>query len=64
MIWAFEVDGAQPLFARRFSAAALERELLLRPIGETVYFMPPYVIDDEQAALLTGRTVELLDRVP
>src|ERR1700730_14221543 len=64
MIWAFEVEAAQPLFARRFCAAALERELLLRPIGETVYFMPPYVIDDEQAALLTGRTVALLDRVP
>ncbi len=64
MIWAFEVDGAQPLFARRFSAAALERELLLRPIGDTVYFMPPYVIDEEQAAMLTGRTAELLDRVP
>jgi adenosylmethionine-8-amino-7-oxononanoate aminotransferase len=64
MIWAFEVDGVEPLFARRFSAAALERELLLRPIGHTVYFMPPYVIDEEQAALLTGRTVELLDRVP
>ena len=64
MIWAFEVDGVEPLFARRFSAAALERELLLRPIGNTVYFMPPYVIDEEQAALLTERTVELLDRVP
>jgi adenosylmethionine-8-amino-7-oxononanoate aminotransferase len=64
MIWAFEVDGAQPLFARRFSAAALERELLLRPIGNTVYFMPPYVIDEEQAAMLTVRTAELLDRVP
>jgi adenosylmethionine-8-amino-7-oxononanoate aminotransferase len=64
MIWAFEVDGVEPLFARRFSAAALERELLLRPIANTVYFMPPYVIDEEQAALLTERTVELLDRVP
>ena len=64
MIWAFEVDGAQPLFARRFAAAALERELLLRPIGNTVYFMPPYVIDEEQAAMLTARTAELLDRVP
>ena len=62
MIWAFEVDRAPPLFARRFSAAALERELLLRPVGNTVYFMPPYVIDEEQAALLVDRTVGLLDR--
>jgi adenosylmethionine-8-amino-7-oxononanoate aminotransferase len=64
MIWAFDVDGAEPLFARRFSAAALERELLLRPIGNTVYFMPPYVIDEEQSQLLTARTLELLQRVP
>jgi adenosylmethionine-8-amino-7-oxononanoate aminotransferase len=63
MIWAFEVDQAPPLFARRFSAAALERELLLRPLGNTVYFMPPYVIDEEQSALLTDRALELLDRI-
>jgi len=35
--------------------------LLLRPLGNTVYFMPPYVIGDEEVALLVGRTVELLD---
>jgi adenosylmethionine-8-amino-7-oxononanoate aminotransferase len=63
MIWAFEVDAVEPLFARRFSAAALERELLLRPIGNTVYFMPPYVIDEEQSQLLAVRTLELLERV-
>jgi adenosylmethionine-8-amino-7-oxononanoate aminotransferase len=63
MIWAFEVDGTEPLFARRFSAAALESELLLRPIGNTVYFMPPYVIDETQAELLATRTLELIDRV-
>src|SRR6185503_21055691 len=44
MIWAFDVDTQDPSFARRFQAAALERELLLRPLGRTVYFMPPYVI--------------------
>jgi adenosylmethionine-8-amino-7-oxononanoate aminotransferase len=64
MIWAFEVDGVKPLFARRFSAAALERELLLRPLGDTVYFMPPYVLGEDQARLLVERTAELLERVP
>ncbi|HEX4585531.1 MAG TPA: adenosylmethionine--8-amino-7-oxononanoate transaminase [Burkholderiaceae bacterium] len=63
MIWAFEVDAAEPLFARRFAAAALERELLLRPIGNTVYFMPPYVIDEAQSALLAERALELIDQV-
>ncbi len=46
MILAFDVDGAPSDFARRFFAAALEHGVLLRPIGNTVYFMPPYVIDE------------------
>jgi adenosylmethionine-8-amino-7-oxononanoate aminotransferase len=65
MIWAFEVEDAKPGFARRLFEAALERELLLRPIsgnaGNTVYFMPPYSISDEEMALLAGRTLELVD---
>jgi adenosylmethionine-8-amino-7-oxononanoate aminotransferase len=61
MIWAFDVDTDDPHFARRFFTAALERELLLRPIGNTVYFMPPYVIGDPEIALLAGRTTELID---
>jgi adenosylmethionine-8-amino-7-oxononanoate aminotransferase len=61
MIWAFDVETADPAFARRFHAAALERELLLRPLGRTVYFMPPYVIGPEEIELLVERTVVLLD---
>jgi len=61
MIAAFDVDAADAGFARRCFAAALGQELLLRPIGNTVYFMPPYVIGDEEIALLAGRTAGLLD---
>jgi adenosylmethionine-8-amino-7-oxononanoate aminotransferase len=61
MIWAFEVAGADAGFSRRFFAAALERELLLRPLGSTVYFMPPYAIADGEIALLAARVAELLD---
>jgi len=64
MIWAFEVETDDALFARKFFAAALERELLLRPLGKTVYFMPPYVIGEEEIALLAERTDELLDALP
>ena len=64
MIWAFEVETADPAFARRFFAAALERELLLRPLGNTVYFMPPYVIGAEEIELLATRTAALLDALP
>jgi adenosylmethionine-8-amino-7-oxononanoate aminotransferase len=64
MIWAFEVETADPSFARRFFAGALERELLLRPLGNTVYFMPPYVIGDEEIELLAARTAALIDALP
>ena len=64
MIWAFEVETADPSFARRFFAGALERELLLRPLGNTVYFMPPYVIEDHEIDLLAARTAALVDALP
>jgi len=47
MIWAWDVRTDDPLFARRYHRAALREGVLLRPIGRTLYFMPPYVIDDE-----------------
>ncbi|MEO5766261.1 MAG: adenosylmethionine--8-amino-7-oxononanoate transaminase [Casimicrobiaceae bacterium] len=61
MIWAFDVDTARPAFAHRFFAAALERELLLRPIDRTVYFMPPYIVDDAEFALLVEGSRAILD---
>jgi adenosylmethionine---8-amino-7-oxononanoate aminotransferase len=60
MIWAFEVASDDPAISRRIYTAGLERELLLRPIGNTVYFMPPYVIDDGEFRLLAERTAEIL----
>jgi len=61
MIWAFEVADAGPDFSRRFFEAALARELLLRPIGNTVYFMPPYVISDAEIELLATHTLDALN---
>ena len=63
MVWAFDVDTIDPQFARKFFLAGLAREILLRPIGNTVYFMPPYIIDDQQSALLTERTLEILNEI-
>ncbi len=63
MIWAFEVDGVTPDFARSFCARAQERELLLRPLGNTVYFMPPYVISEDECEFLVERTLDILDQV-
>jgi len=50
MIWAFEVDGVDAAFPRVVFGEALARGLLLRPIGNTVYFMPPYTISLHEAA--------------
>jgi adenosylmethionine-8-amino-7-oxononanoate aminotransferase len=43
MIWAFDVADATPGFATRFHQAALAQGVFIRPIGHTVYVMPPYV---------------------
>jgi adenosylmethionine-8-amino-7-oxononanoate aminotransferase len=63
MIWAFDVKVDPTGFARRFFTAALKHELLLRPIGRTVYLMPPYVLDDRENALLAERTLAVLNEV-
>jgi len=61
MIVAFEVATERPDFARWCFAEGLERELLLRPIGRTVYFMPPYIVTDDEFALLVERTLAIVD---
>ena len=60
MIFAFDVDTPDQTFSRRFFRAALEREALIRPIGNTVYLMPPYILDDEEIAHLGRATCDAL----
>jgi len=60
MIWAFEVDTPHADFARRCFALGLQNELLLRPMGNTVYFMPPYVIEEDEMQLLVDRTLKIV----
>ncbi|RKT58247.1 adenosylmethionine-8-amino-7-oxononanoate aminotransferase [Azonexus fungiphilus] len=62
MIAAFDVSTADPHFSRRFYRAALDAGALLRPIGNTVYLMPPYVVGDDEIALLgqvAGQALEI-----
>ncbi len=61
MIWAFEVATPHADFARRCFALGLQHELLLRPMGNTVYFMPPYVISEEEMQLLVTRTLAVIE---
>ena len=67
MIWAFdavEPDAARAAtFSRRFFTTALEHELLLRPIGRTVYLMPPYILSDDETSGLAERTRSVFEAV-
>jgi adenosylmethionine-8-amino-7-oxononanoate aminotransferase len=48
MIVAFDVQTQNPNFPRDCYSKALALGLLLRPIGNTVYFMPPYIISESE----------------
>lgn len=61
MIWAFEVETADPTFSGKFFQAALKQELSLRPLGNTVYFMPPYIINEQEMDLLIAGTLRTID---
>jgi adenosylmethionine-8-amino-7-oxononanoate aminotransferase len=65
MVVAFELarDGnrATPFAASdkvglRAHREAIERGVLLRPLGDILYWMPPYCIDDDQLSLLAETT--------
>ena len=61
MIWAFEADTPHTDFAQRCFSLGLQHELLLRPMGNTVYFMPPYIIGKDEMQLLVTRTLNIID---
>ena len=50
-------DARGPRLARR----CLDRGLLLRPLGDVVYLLPPYVIDDDAASAAFDTIVAALD---
>ncbi|HWW69201.1 MAG TPA: adenosylmethionine--8-amino-7-oxononanoate transaminase [Duganella sp.] len=62
MIWAFDAIDATPDFSRRFFATAVEHELLMRPIGATVYMMPPYILSDDEIDGLAANTLAVFDK--
>jgi adenosylmethionine-8-amino-7-oxononanoate aminotransferase len=63
MILAFDVLQPGLRFAERFHLAARKRELLIRPIGATVYLMPPYCIDEATAQFLFDAVSATLQEV-
>jgi adenosylmethionine-8-amino-7-oxononanoate aminotransferase len=63
MIWAFDVVDAAQGFSTRAYQAALKKGVLLRPIGNTVYFMPPYVIGEEEMMQMAAAALSILDEI-
>lgn len=53
------LDGIGP----RLSAAFIERGVLLRPLGNVLYFMPPYVITEEQVAWVLAQIQEVIEAI-
>ena len=60
MIFAFDVE-ADAGFSRRYYRESLARGALLRPIGNTVYLMPPYVVSDADIDRLCAVAGEALE---
>lgn len=46
----------------RIYRKALEKGLLLRPLGNVLYFMPPYVTSDEDLRFMVDTAFDVLDR--
>jgi adenosylmethionine-8-amino-7-oxononanoate aminotransferase len=63
MIWAFDVGGAAPGFPAEFHRRALALGVFIRPIGATVYLMPPYVVGEAEMGHLAETLTRLLDEV-
>ena len=56
-------DRRSGAFRASSSPPRCEHELLLRPIGRTVYLMPPYILDDDEIDGLAARTQAVFEQV-
>ncbi|MHB8759933.1 MAG: aminotransferase class III-fold pyridoxal phosphate-dependent enzyme, partial [Thiobacillus sp.] len=61
MIWALDVADAAPGFAARFHRSALAQGVFVRPIGNVVYVMPPYVTGVEEMGQVRDALLACLD---
>lgn len=60
MVFAFDVKHPNPRFGLEIYIKALEFGLLLRPLGNTIYFMPPYVINNDEINYVISSIKEIL----
>ena len=60
MIWAFDLDRVTKKIIKKICSKAINRGLLIRPIGHTIYFMPPYVINHDEINFMIDTTLEVI----
>lgn len=63
MIWGFEVDNAKSDFMHHFAQKGLEQQLLIRPLGNTVYIIPPYIINEEEMEFMAQGILHILNEI-
>jgi adenosylmethionine-8-amino-7-oxononanoate aminotransferase len=61
MIWAFDLEKVTKKTLKKISMKAIDRGLLIRPIGQTIYFMPPYVITHDEIDFMIDTTLEAIE---
>jgi len=65
MVAAFDIKGYKPedRIGLQVYTFALQNGVLLRPLGNTIYFMPPYVINKEQIDTMFNVAYEAIKRL-
>lgn len=63
MIWAWDVGDAPADFSHQVFRVALRHALLLRPIGRTVYLMPPYLLGEGEIDALADSVNGVMNEV-
>jgi len=63
MIFAFDVVTDNAQFSKQCYQVAMQQGLLLRPIGNTVYFMPPYTINEAEIEFMVGQTNAVIQSI-
>lgn len=61
MIWALDVRNTTVGFSQRCFEIGLQEGVLLRPIGNTIYLMPPYTFTPEHAQQFLRTVGKILD---
>lgn len=61
MIAAFDIKHRDPQMGKRMAAHALQHGVLIRPIGQHIYFIPPYCVTSADIEKMFKVTLEAID---